>query len=67
MHNIEEFLNSFSLPDGWNVVRVLRSGEEELMASGLSLVEAQKLADQILKRRVPGVTVSLRESFKAGF
>lgn len=50
------------MPDKWDVVRVLQSGREEVEARGLSLNEASQLANRILARRVPGVTVSLREA-----
>lgn len=56
-------LKDFALiPDSWDVVRVLRSGHEEVVATAVPLSQASQMANRILARGVPGVTVSLREA-----
>lgn len=61
---LDDLKNMFAMPDQWDVVRVLQSGREELVAVGVPLVEASQIANRLLNRNVPGVTVSLRESVK---
>lgn len=61
---LDDLKNMFAMPDRWDVVRVLQSGREELVAVGVPLVEASQIANRLLNRNVPGVTVSLRESVK---
>lgn len=65
--NLKQVLEGFDLPQEWSVYRVLASGREELVASGVTLEQAERISRQVMNQRRPGVTVSMREAFQIDF
>lgn len=61
--DLRKLFESFDLPDGWTVVRVLRNGREEVLATGLSLDDAADLATSEMRRCHVGETISIREGW----
>lgn len=61
--DLRKLFDGFDLPDGWTVVRVRQGDQEEILATGLSLDEATRLADAELPRCQAGETISLREGW----
>lgn len=56
-------LQTFDQPGSWTVVRVLRSGNEEVMARGVTLDQAADLAHQLRGSCHMGEVISLREAW----
>lgn len=61
--DLRNLLEKFDLPEGWTVVRVLRSGHEEVLASGVTLDRAAELACQLRASCHLGEVISLREAW----
>lgn len=61
--DLRKLLEGFDLPEGWTVVRVLRSGHEEVLASGVTLDQAAELAHQLRGSCHLGEVISLCEGW----